>query len=926
MAQDDPDDGILNKAWDDGKSNNIIILGQPYLLPEFGAEKRVINFVDDPSIGYREVGKKEFNIEEKLVRLRKPGLASLDDLKKLIQYVVLHTDISPHANQTFRVLVGRGLSSHFCINWNGMIYQNADIADYTAHAGGDANPVSIGIDMNLLIFSDPPLGDFDRSIKQTFDRIRPKYRNLAREKLKLDQRGLSKDQEAEILDEFEFEQPKTRWVQGNKALRSWGYTPRQYEALIALLKLFVRVLDLEKSYPTGPDGQVFPTILADDDLKKAKGFIAHWHISVERWDPGPAFDWERVLSAIMHEQNSFPVMWSKDHVIQTAKDVAKVQRAAYTFMRNNETAQLGGTFPMGPNQTWHGGIHLFPEIGLKEIRSITGDKAPPPGKSIKYPVYAMFDGVVVAAHFEPTRRDLGHNNFILMRHDLEIPDWKGRLDEEGKPILIKLRVFTLYMHLEPMDVTAEGAEKLKKDAKLEWVSRLHELYKVKDNKAEREAKVKDFDKAAEEHRKMLLDALDKGLPIDEDLGEVIILSDEELSKEESKPAKFLKYATGVEALLQTDKVAVLASDDLPVKVTAGEVIGFVGELIVPTAEGTTRPEKTLHVEVFCNEEAVNQIDFDIHAEQFRTPQRARSSDITVRTEDILAIFRRGANRFRPYKDVQLWADELLDPEDIKSFYSRNPDGKRDPVELYREQLRRSITYHVSEWSDQVDWIASLVGKADWGTLTNDSDFLALIKKKGLFSREIRKILPFIWLTKDVAADVGLLGKAETWDGRIYHFHPIHFLMWVSYDASRRNRVYRTPLSLAQLREKQGKETVKSKLVREGIKAEDSGDDKAWRAFQDLIEKELAKPPFGLDKKTRQRRAEKEAEFTEIKDSVLERVHTKSVEDQASDVHGVIEDYEPTYQNPKEVLQDLFNLPGKREWRVRLPGEKPGEGS
>ena len=37
-------------------------------------------------------------------------------------------------------------------------------------------------------------------------------------------------------------------------------------------------------------------VLPADELKAFKGVVGHWHITKEKPDPGPAFNWDRVLT------------------------------------------------------------------------------------------------------------------------------------------------------------------------------------------------------------------------------------------------------------------------------------------------------------------------------------------------------------------------------------------------------------------------------------------------------------------------------------------------------------------------------------------------------------------------------------------------------------------------------------------------------
>jgi len=89
-------------------------------------------------------------------------------------------------------------------------------------------------------------------------------------------------------------------------------------------------------------------------------------------------------------------------------------------------AGLGGFFPLGANNLWHGGIHLRIPLGS--------------------PLIAPFDATIVAARLDPdpafANRSDGSTNFILLRH--EIPEtyvalFGGASPEDVKPKPIEIR-------------------------------------------------------------------------------------------------------------------------------------------------------------------------------------------------------------------------------------------------------------------------------------------------------------------------------------------------------------------------------------------------------------------------------------------------------------------------------------------------------
>ena len=991
-------------AWEDEAkvrySNEIIICGQRVPLVQSakgrsGAVKGiltgfpVLNFVDNKQIDFlnKETVNKVTAGGAKgipsydLVRPRgsdKFGKTLSEEetaackkwLSEKLRGVVIHTDISTSSMSTFRGLAKRHLSSHFGINWNGVIYQYADIRWRAAHAS-DANDWSIGLDMNLFMFN--LNGARAKKFLGTFKNLEQKHLQIAEAKIRLAFPGKSKAEVDEMLEDFRFEKPVSRPVQFGRP-RAYGYTNRQYESLIALLKCLHREVKLKRSYPTGPDGQVISKLVSDEDKGKLEGMVAHWHLSASRWDPGPAFDWDRVLSALLHEGNYFPVKFAANHELRATKEIKKIDAAAMDLMRNyNEKARAGGTFPVGPNQTWHGGIHLFPPKSEK--------------KGEVFPVRAMFPGEIVAVHFERGGpRALGHNNFVLLRHQIKIPRENRKSQEFDE---YALTFYSLYMHLLPMDVSRDGARRLselsaakgrkirpgskkkkgkeepeappetvgelakkgtgpegealgdeksgKKGLGVEWVQRYYQLSSLSktDRKDKRAALQKQIVEAQQAFLNKVASGEDLGGDDDEETLSIVYEAlDPEAEKESSRDDFLTMGAPGT--LGESDKVTILTSEELSVPVSAGEVIGFIGEVM--GAEGQRRPG--VHVEVFGNKGFVVPIDLDLHAKHFRTPQRARGASPIVQTQDVLSVLRQGdVETYRPYGNLHIWPETRLLAESILDFYGRESSRMDDPTERYREQLRRSITYHVSEWSDRVDWISALTDGAGWSEAVKDSDFKTMVRREGLFSEEIRKLLPFVWLTEDVAKAVGLHNdELGDWDGRLYHVHPIRFILWVTFYARRRSRVFRTSVNLRKLRKRQAEESAMELLLRTGKEAKrkdaESGGSRQMADFQEALSKRYlaGRPPkewragagrWPYDFRLRKTRGAKRAKLTEEKDKlyakILEDVRSE-IDETGHEALGAIEPLEPTYAKPRDVLEDLYEITNLNEWRIeRNPG-------
>jgi hypothetical protein len=84
-------------------------------------------------------------------------------------------------------------------------------------------------------------------------------------------------------------------VQGTELLQ-YDLTPQQYAALTkltaALSKVFPRI---NCDYPRDGTGRLVTQKLPDETLKQYGGVLGHFHIQANKVDPGPAFDWDRVI-------------------------------------------------------------------------------------------------------------------------------------------------------------------------------------------------------------------------------------------------------------------------------------------------------------------------------------------------------------------------------------------------------------------------------------------------------------------------------------------------------------------------------------------------------------------------------------------------------------------------------------------------------
>jgi N-acetyl-anhydromuramyl-L-alanine amidase AmpD len=662
--------------------------------------------------------------------------------------VVIHTDLTQDAKRCFSALVGRNLSTHFMVDYDGTIYQGLD-PGYEAFHGGSVNSVSIGIDMNNLmrnLRSEPQAPMHADSTMEGWGAVEKRKYNRPRAKAPMRING-------GLVD-------------------AYGYTDPQYQALIQLLTrlsesdLFKRI---QRTFPFDAKGDIIPNVVEGGE--SFEGIVGHWHVSATRWDPGPAFDWQRVYAGLVRENNSFPIVLSDGKTIANLLERDKVEQQAELYYKLNEMGlenepgsvePEGGWFPVGPNQTWHGGIHLSAKAGKE--------------------VVAMFNGVLVAARFHARPTRLGSNNFILLRHAIEIP----QRDKKKKRELI---FWTLYMHMAPIDWDA-------KEGLPEWYGKLLK----KDAGAIEEAEAamagaadEDEDEEPKDKKKKKKKGKkDKKAPDEEALDDAANDEDEDDDLDDDGELQRISRLTmrvgpGLRAL-KDGSIAWFEWEENPIEISSSEPIGQVGEFGKPD-EWTGQ----LHVEVFADDRWEQGIDMATHG-QFFTPivQLPRDDrSLFVKNRGVLNAFD-ASSRARGLGS--LVPERVLERDDIYDLYTSSDQGARS----IKRRLRKAVVKSVSEWSDQVDWVTALSEAQAWNEKVRD--FRKVIKESGIFRAALEQVLPFVWLTQTVAEKVGIQGAGEAWTGRVWHFHPVHFLMWLTYHSSRRVQKLSRSVSPKKLKE------------------------------------------------------------------------------------------------------------------------------
>lgn len=209
-------------------------------------------------------------------------------LQSVVDQFVIHFDASGTSKRCFEVLHDkRCLSVHFMIDLDGTIYQTLDLKERAWHAT-TSNGRSVGVEI-----ASP--GAFEVSNSEALQNW---YRVDARSGTALTLPTGGGDPGFQIPG-FVPKPARVQRVEGRiqgKDLVQYDFTQEQYQSLIRLTATLCRVFPkLRCDYPRAEDGNLVRDKLEDGRLKSYQGLIGHYHIQKDKVDPGPAFDWERVV-------------------------------------------------------------------------------------------------------------------------------------------------------------------------------------------------------------------------------------------------------------------------------------------------------------------------------------------------------------------------------------------------------------------------------------------------------------------------------------------------------------------------------------------------------------------------------------------------------------------------------------------------------
>jgi len=227
------------------------------------------------------------------VRQVRGGGWDLRTLQSTVDQFVIHFDACGTSRQCFKVLHDqRDLSVHFLLDLDGTIYQTLDLKERAWHAT-TSNTRSVGIEL-ANIGAYPPARS--QPLDEWYDR-RPDRQVVVTIPARLGESGVLTPG---FVARPAREQAMMGTIQGTE-LSQYDYTPAQYQALIRLTAALCRVFPkLKCDYPRDTTGQLVRQKLPEDELRQYRGLLGHFHIQANKVDPGPAFQWDRVVDGARH--------------------------------------------------------------------------------------------------------------------------------------------------------------------------------------------------------------------------------------------------------------------------------------------------------------------------------------------------------------------------------------------------------------------------------------------------------------------------------------------------------------------------------------------------------------------------------------------------------------------------------------------------
>lgn len=249
-------------------------------------------FSEDGPSGLRYRPGRAVDDPELRARIEAGGLG-LAELQEVVDQFVLHYDACGTSRRCFEVLQDlRKLSVHFLLDVDGTIYQTLDLREQAWHAR-QANRRSVGVEIAQI-------GAYPASAAGSAAKLDAWYpRDANGVRLSLPEAMGDGGVRTAGFAGRPARPERLRGPINGREYVQHDFTPEQYESLVALTAALVRALPrIRVEVPRDAAGAVRSGALEDGEFEGFAGILGHYHVSSDKADPGPAFDWDRYLAAV----------------------------------------------------------------------------------------------------------------------------------------------------------------------------------------------------------------------------------------------------------------------------------------------------------------------------------------------------------------------------------------------------------------------------------------------------------------------------------------------------------------------------------------------------------------------------------------------------------------------------------------------------
>ena len=224
---------------------------------------------------------------EQLQQVRGGGWP-LELVQQKVDQFVYHYDVAAASRGCFKTLHDdRGLSVHFMLDLDGTIYQTLDVKERAWHAS-ESNSRSVGIEICNI-------GAYGAKTRKTLETY---YRTDEKGKTQYVFPPWAKD--SQRTPNFVARPARDGLIVGNvqgSEYFQYDLTPEQYDSLVKLTAALCTVLPrIKPDYPRDAQGNLITKVLDDSQWENFSGLMGHYHVQENKQDPGPAFQWDKVIN------------------------------------------------------------------------------------------------------------------------------------------------------------------------------------------------------------------------------------------------------------------------------------------------------------------------------------------------------------------------------------------------------------------------------------------------------------------------------------------------------------------------------------------------------------------------------------------------------------------------------------------------------